>query len=245
MINNEKIKKILIVFVIMFLFVVKVDADTCTKTEKNTLTRNAKAIEFIPYMDDEYNPFHSYKYNVYITNLTKDFYIIDSNGYRFEYDNSYSSDSLYGIYTPGSKVSFKIYGAYNGVCSEVLLATKTIIFDYYNDYSTYEECEGIEEFKLCQRTYSGKIESEEWFLDQVEQYKAGLVENPEPVEEKLTFFESVIKFFKENVIVTVGLVIAIVAGIVFFIYKLVQNKKKIKVDFGDLKERGEKSEKKK
>ena len=245
MINNEKIKKILIVFVIMFLFAVKVDADTCTKTEKNTLTRNAKAIEIIPYLSGNYDPNRVYNYSVYITNLTKDFYIIDSNGNRFEYMSDYNTDSLFGMYTPGSKVSFKIYGAYDGVCPDVLLATKTIIFDYFNDYSTFEECEGIEEFYLCRRNYSGEIESDEWFLEQVEQYKAGLIENPEPGEEKLTFFEIVIKFFKENVVVTIGLVIAIVAGIVFFIYKLIQNKKKIKVDFGDLKERGEKREKRK
>lgn len=245
MFNNEKIKKILIVFVIMFLFVSKVDADTCTKTEKNTLTKGAKTIEIIPYLDDEYNPFHSYKYNVYITNLTKDYYIIDSNGYRFEYDKSYTSDSLFGMYTPGSKVSFKIYGAYNGVCSDVLLVTKTIIFEHYNDYSTFEECEGIEDFKLCKRNYSGKIESKEWFLEQVEKYKAGLTQDPGQGEEKLSFFESIVKFMKENVVITIVLILVVIGGIAFGVYKLIQNKKKIKVDFGNLKEKGEKYEKKK
>lgn len=245
MINNKKIKKILVVFVIMFLFVVKVDANTCTKTEKNTLTKNAKAIEFIPYLDEEYDPFHNYKYNVYITNLSKDFYIVDSNGNRLEYSNDYTEDTVFGVYEQGSKVSFKIYGAYDGICPDVLLSTTTIRFDYYNDYSTFEVCEGIEEFKLCQRNYSGEIESEEWFLEQVEKYKAGLIENPDPGAEKLTFIESMIKFFKENVIVTISLVIIMIAGVAFVVHKIIQNKNKIKVDFGDLKERGGKYEKKK
>ena len=245
MINNKRIKKILIVFVIMFLFVSKVEADTCTKTEKNTLTKSAKTIEIIPYLDDEYDPFHSYKYNVYITNLTKDYYIVDSNGNRFEYSNDYTSDTVFGNYEQGSKVSFKIYGAYDGVCPDVLLATKTIRFDYYNDYSTFEECEGIEEFKLCQRNYSGEIESKEWFLEQVEKYKAGLIENPDPGEEKLTLFEKIIEFLKENVVVTIGIVVAFVIGLILLIRKLIQNKKKIKVDFGEKREKGEKYEKKK
>ena len=245
MINNKRIKKILIVFVIMFLFVSKVEADTCTKTEKNTLTKSAKTIEIIPYLNDEYDPFHNYKYNVYITNLTKDYYIVDSNGNRFEYGSDYTADTVFGRYEQGSKVSFKIYGAYEGVCPDVLLATKTIRFDYYNDYSTFEECEGIEEFKLCQRNYSGKIESDEWFYDQVEKYKAGLIENPDPGEKELTFFEKIIEFLKENVVVSIALIVAVITGVVFLIYKIIQNKKKIKVDFGDLKEKGEKYEKKK
>ena len=62
--------------VIMFLFVSKVEADTCTKTEKNTLTKGAKTIEIVPFLDDEYDPYHNYKYAVYITNLTKDYYYI-------------------------------------------------------------------------------------------------------------------------------------------------------------------------
>ena len=245
MFNNEKIKKILIVFVIMFLFVSKVDADTCTKTEKNTLTKGAKTIEIIPYLSGEFDPNRVYNYSVYITNLTKDYYVVDSNGYRFEYSNDYNADSLFGIYKPGSKVSFKIYGAYDGVCPDVLLATKTIRFEYFNDYSTYEECEGFEDFNLCKRNYSGKIESDEWFFEQLEKYKAGLIEDPGQGEEKLTFFESVVKFMKENVVITMVMILGVVGGIAFGIYKFIQNKKKIKVDFGDLKEKGEKYEKKK
>lgn len=245
MINNKRIKKILIVFVIMFLFVSKVEADTCTKTEKNTLTKWAKTIEIVPYISGEYDPNRVYSYSVYITNLTSDYYVVDSSGYRFEYSDDYTADSLFGVYDPGSKVSFKIYGAYNGTCPDVLLATKTIIFEHFNDYSTFKECEGIEEFNLCKRNYSGEIESDEWFYAQVEKYKAGLIDNPDPGEEKMTLFEKIIEFFKENLVVTIGLVIAVVAGLFFLVRKLIQDKKKIKVDFGEKKEKGEKYEKKK
>lgn len=239
--NFSKYKVFIMIITIIFLAVNKVDAASCTSTEKNNLIKEAKNVEIVPYLDEEYNPLHEYKYNVYITNFSNKFYVIDSKNNRFEYDGSYTNDSVFGMYEPGEKITFKIYGAYGEKCSDILLTNTTIRFDYYNDYSNYEECKGIEEFYLCKRNYSGEIKSEEWFLSQVKGYKEGTVENieiEEKTEKEESFLDNLTAYFKENKIVSITLIIVIVAIVILLIINLRNKRKKVKVKF---KDRGGKS----
>lgn len=237
MCNNKKNIKTIMLIVIMFCCVSKVNADTCSTTEKKDLIKSAKNIEIIAYLDEEYNPYHEYNYNVYLTNFTSDYYIIDSLGNRFEYEQSYTDDSVFGVYEPGSKVSFKIYGSYDGKCPNVLLTTSSIKFDYYNDYSTRKECEGIEEFYLCKRNYSGDIESEEWFLSQIEGYKNGTVDNVEDIEDD---DESFLSKYKAIVII---LIVVVIIALILLIVHFIKNRNKIKIKFKEDKDRSEYYEK--
>jgi len=233
--KNNKI--IVIVMIIMFFAFTNVDADSCSGKTKNNLINEGNKIEFIPVLNDEYNPMHEYSYKVNITNLSEKFYILDSNGNRYEYEESYNDDSVFGMYKPGSEITLNVYGSYESDCEDEILTTRRIRFDYYNDYSTYKECEGIEEFYLCKRNYSGKIESEEWFLNQVKGYKDGIVENI-PVEEEVETDENLIN--KELVIV---IVVILLIGIVIFIIVLkIKSSKKIKIKFRDIKDGGVKNE---
>ena len=223
----EKSKIIIFTLIIIFLSTIKVEASTCTGAQKNKLVKEAKNIEIIPYFDDEYNPMHEYFYNVNITNFSKNVYIVDSNNNRFEYEGSYDSDSVFGMYKPGSRITFKIYGAYDSECSEQLLVTLKVDFEYYNDYSTFEECTGIEDFYLCKRNYSGKIESKEWFLEQIDKYKKGEIENvdPDQKEEKQNFFY---EFFNNKIVQFVTVIIILI--IVYFLSRsYVNSKKRIKI----------------
>jgi hypothetical protein len=67
----KKYKIIIFTLIIIFLSTIKVEASTCTNTQKNKLVKEAKNIEIIPYFDDDYNPMHEYFYNVNITNFSK------------------------------------------------------------------------------------------------------------------------------------------------------------------------------
>lgn len=223
--KNYKI--VIFTMIIVFFTIIKVDAETCTSTKKNDLIKEAKNIEIIPYLNEEYNPMHKYFYSVYLTNFSKDVYVLDSNNNRFEYDESYTSDSVFGLYKPGEEVTFKVYGAYGGTCSDVRLTTVRVSFDYYNDYSTFEECKGIEEFYLCKRNYSGEIESEEWFLKQVDKYKKGEIENIE-IEE--TEKNNIIKEFFSNKIIQITLVIVFLLILFIATRIYINSKKKIRID---------------
>lgn len=219
-------KLVIFSIITIFLLIVRVDAATCSSEEKNNLIKKAKNIEIIPYLDEDYNPMHQYFYNVYITNFSNDIYITDSKGNRFEYDESYSDDYLFGLYNPGESVTFKVYGSYDGNCSDVSLTTFMVKFDYYNDYSTYKECQDIGEFYLCKRNYSGAIESEEWFLDQVEKYKKGEIENVEIEKED----KDVIKELFSNKIVQIALVLVFLLIVFIFTRIYINSKKKIKIN---------------
>jgi hypothetical protein len=223
----KKYKLVIFTIITIFLLTIKVDAATCSSEEKNNLIKLSKNIEIIPYLDEDYNPMHQYFYSVNITNFSKEVYVIDSKGNRFEYEESYNDDYLFGLYKPGETVTFKAYGAYGGNCPDTILTTFLVKFDYYNDYSTYKECEGIGEFYLCKRNYSGTIESEEWFLNQIDKYKKGEIENIdiEPKEEK-----NVIKEFFSNKVVQISLVLVFLF-IVFIATRIyIKSKTKIKID---------------
>mgnify|MGYP003304672896 CR=1 FL=1 len=112
-------------------------AEKDSEDTKSRANKEAKNIEIIPYFDEDYNPMHEYFYNVNITNFSKNVYIVDSNNNRFEYEGSYNNDSVFGVYKPGDRITFKIYGAYDGDCSDQLLVTLKVDFDYYNDYSKF------------------------------------------------------------------------------------------------------------
>lgn len=236
--NELKYHKIIIVSIIIMLFVfIKVDADSCSGKTKTNLINEASNIEFIPVLDDEYDPLHTYYYGVNITNLSEKFYILDSNNNRFEFDESYSNDSVFGVYSPGDNIIFKVYGGYEQTCEDVLLTTYKVKFDYYNDYSTYDECKGIEEFYLCKRNYSGKIESEEWFLDQVNGYKEGTVDNIiiDDSTIKGNFIEKIVTFLQKNPIVIILIIIFVIAIITLVVTVIIKSRKKIKIDLKNIR----------
>lgn len=227
-------KKILLNIFITFLLLlsVSVEASTCTAEEEKNLKNEANAIEINPILDDEYNPYHEYYYSVNISNFSNKFYIMDSEDKVYRYYDEHTSNSLYGLYSPGKTIVFRIYGAPNKTCEYVLLKTIRINLDYYNDYSTYPECEGIEDFALCQRNYSGKIRSDEWFYKKLEEYKNGTVDEEliiEPEDKKTS--EKIQIFIKENIFLILIIVIVLLLITIFIIIKTKKNHKIIKIKF--------------
>ena len=241
--SRKKNKIALFVMLLLFLFFNKVDASNCTRNIQNNLVKEAEKVEIVPTLNEEYNPMHVYKYNVYITNLSENVYIIDSNNNRYEYDEFQDEDSIFGVYEPGSKVVFNIYASINTECESTKLKSKTITFDFYNDYSTREECKGIEEFSLCKRNYNGKIESDEWFLEKVKEYRENnqevVEDDSDEIKENEKNFLDQLKGIIKNPIVITFISIIIVVIIMMIIIKIVKNSKKIKIRYKEDKERAD------
>lgn len=237
-IDGKKIRKVIISTIIIVFFVFfkinTVHANECTTAKIKELKKEANKINFVYNLDEEYNPYGVYTYSVNFVNFSEKFYIVDSVGKKYTYTPDITADSTFGNYSPGKVISFKIYGAYGTECQDKLIRSAKISLPYYNYYSTYEECKGIEEYKLCKRNYNGKIESEEWFLKKVQEYKDSLIEKPQEPEKEKSFTEKVIEFFENNVILIILIVLAAITAIVILIIKYIKNKKNIKVNL-DLK----------
>ena len=235
---SKHIIRTLIIVFFVFLNINHVGAEECSTAEIKNLKKEAAKINFIYNLTDEYNSDEVYTYNMNFVNFNENFYIIDSNNVQFIYSKDYTSDSIFGSYLAGTKVTFKIYGAYGTACQDKLIRTAKIALPHYNPYSRYEECKGIEEFKLCKRNYNGKIESEKWFLERVKEYKESQNQKPEEPEEKKSFLEKIIEFIIENPIVIFAMIAIIAIVIVIFIVRYFKNRKNIKIDLNikDLKE---------
>ena len=213
-------------------------AEECSTAEIKKLKKEAAKINFIYNLTEEYNLDDVYTYNMNFINFNENFYIVDSNGVQFIYSEDYTSDTIFGHYLAGTKVTFKIYGAYGTICQDKLIRTAKIALPHYNPYSRYEECKGIEEFKLCKRNYNGKIESEKWFLERVKEYKESQNQKPEELEGKKNFLDKVIEFINENPIVIFSVIAIVVIIIVLFVVRYFKNRNNIKIDLNikDLKE---------
>ncbi|MBE6150947.1 MAG: hypothetical protein E7162_03955 [Firmicutes bacterium] len=230
-----KKKNLLIIILILVIsfFKIEVEAASCTTEEKKALKQEAQAIEIIANLDSEESPIHEHYYTISFNNWSNKFYIEDSKGTIYQMTPGHTSEKKYGNYAPGSVITFKVYGAYKQTCAYTLMATIRVTFPHYNDYYLSPLCEGIEEYALCQRTYSGKIESEAWFEEQIKKYKASLEKQEEP-EKETNIIDEITKYLSENPYIIVIAIVVILLIIVIVIRSIKTNKNKIKVNL-DLK----------
>lgn len=236
--KNIKMTQLIISLLIVVFFVfLKIDtvlASECSTATLKKLKQEANKIEFKYNLVDEYNSDEIYTYTMNFVNFSDKFYIMDSNGKKYIYSKTYTADTIFGEYEAGTYVTFKIYGAYGFECQDKLVRTIKISLPYYNHYSRYEECKGIEEFKLCKRNYNGKIESEEWFLQKVKEYKESLNEKEKPVEKEKNFLEKVTEFINDNIVFVIIIVVVIVIGAIVLFIRYLKNRKNIKIDIKEL-----------
>ncbi len=228
---NKKLLLPLLFIFFCFFIVENVDADTCTTKELNTLKQLAYNINFSYELhDDTYNEDHKYYFDVYATNLSNDFYIRISNGLYFDYSDTDNGNLLIPQLAEGRTYSFEIYTSNNTKCEGTKLMTKKVELPYYNDYSQRAECKGIENFDLCQPYYGGYIESEEFFLEQVEKYKQTLKTNDNKEDNSTgSFITNLINFYVDNLAIAIPMTVILLLLIIILIVKLILNRRKSKV----------------
>lgn len=220
------------VIVILFCFfaVSSVDAQECSTKELNTLKQLASNIKLnYELEDDTYNESHKYNFLISTVNFNDSFYLVDMDGHTFRYVSNLEKDGIRGLRSVDEGITYKInvYASNKTNCVGTKIVTKKIEIPYYNDYSQREECIGIEEFSLCQKYYSGYIESEEYFLEKVNEYKNR--NNNPTIVEKSNFFGMIIKFISNNLIFVIPVAIILVGITVIVIIKVIKSKKRTKV----------------
>lgn len=230
--RKKSILKIIVMLICVF--VIKnmdiVYAETCSTTELNNLKQLASNIKFTYGLyDDTYNDIHTYYFDIFVTNFSQEFYFKDMDGHDFKYIESLEEDGVRRLRTvkEGIRYSIGIYTSNITKCPDTLIVTKKIELPYYNDYSQREECEGIEEFSLCQKYYGGYIPSEEYFLKQITKYKNGEINDDG--NEKLNLIEYIVNFFTNNLLIVIPVTSILAVALVLIIRKYVKRKKRIKI----------------
>ena len=161
-----KIRYLVFLLVCMFIFPLLTNAE-CNYQRKAELSKIAGNVQF----SYNYTVSSGIQYDVHITNLTDDVYIVDnydnvlrgSNDITFPYSNF-----LELTFFPGDTVSFSIYS--NDVnCKDELLMKKSITLPNYNYYALSEECENYPNFKYC--NLWGKVDVDyEKFYSELNKY---------------------------------------------------------------------------
>lgn len=220
----------IIVVLFCFFAVNVVYAEECTTKELNSLKQMATNIKLSYELeDDTYNDFHKYNFLISTINFNEKFYFVDMDGHTYRYVANLENEGIRNLRTVDEGITYKIdvYASNKTNCVGTKIVTKKIEIPYYNDYSQREECIGIEEFSLCQKHYSGYIESEEYFLEKVNEYKNR--NNNPTVVEKNNFFGMIIRFISNNLIFVIPIAIILVGIIVIVVIKVIKSKKRTKV----------------
>lgn len=227
-------RRVLLKIVLLFLcfFVTtRVNAETCSNKELNSLKEKAINIK-VTYdlYDSTYNENHLYYFNVLITNFDKDFYIVDSDGQEFKYMDDLEHDGIRVLRSvkEGTKYDFTLYTSNETKCPDNKIITKSITLPYYNDYSQREECKGIEEFALCQKYYGGVIDSEDYFKTQVEKYRKSLVDNSNKKNDK-SIVSIILAFITNNLLIVIPSIIVIIVIVILVVIKTIKKKKRVKI----------------
>ncbi len=222
--------KIVLLFLCFFV-TTRVNAETCSNKELNSLKEKAINIK-VTYdlYDSTYNENHLYYFNVLITNFDKDFYIVDSDGQEFKYMENLEDNGVRVLRSvkEGTKYDFTLYTSNETKCPDNKIITKSITLPYYNDYSQREECKGIEEFALCQKYYGGVIDSEDYFKTQVEKYRKSLVDNSNKKNDK-SIVSIILAFITNNLLIVIPSIIVIIVIVILVVIKTIKKKKRVKI----------------
>lgn len=215
---------------LMLMIPLKVNgADICSSTKYTNLKREAFNAE-LKY-DLKFDESHKSYFVVTIYNVS-DNLIVNYNGSALTPDKD-NKIVIPTFFDGGSTYEIKFYGGYNTSCVEEYVYSKKIVIPKYNVYSERDECIEYEEFKLCGKFYSGEIKNDTDFEEQLEEYIKSLEKKPhEEKEEEKSFFEKIIDFYINNIIITGPItIIIILALIAYIIIKIIKRKKRVKIEF--------------
>lgn len=214
----------------LFLNVPNVEAaHLCTGSKINDLKIKAYNSQIVK--EQKFDENHISYWEITIYNVDKDILVIH-NGATYEPDKD-GTIKLDTRFNGGIYYEINFYGGYETDCVEEFVYKKSELLPVYNYYSERDECIEYEEFPLCNKWYKGTIESEEDFLQQLEEYKESLKPKEEPKNDvdNRNIFEKFIDFYLENKTYTVP--ITCVLGVLLVAYtirSLIRRKNRVKLD---------------
>ncbi len=226
----KKNKLFLLLSFLMLILPLNVNgADICSSTKYTNLKREAFNAE-LKY-DLKFDEDHKSYFVVTIYNVSDNLIINYS-------ENILTPDKDNKVVIPtffdgGETYEIKFYGGYNTSCVEEYIYSKKIVIPKYNVYSERDECIEYEEFKLCNKFYSGEIKNDTDFEEQLEEYIKSIEKKPPTeIKEEKSFLEKIIDFYIDNIIITGPITaIVILSLIAYVIIRIIKRKKRVKIEF--------------
>lgn len=217
-------KKIILFVTLFFIGLQNTNALFCDYTELATIRKKASQVNITSDFEELED---SVTYTITIYNLQPSQYVVDTTtGKRYMYGNTGSEDSseivLTDIQKPGM-YKFLVYSTEN-TCNDDALNTLFVNLPTYNKYYKDPLCEGIENYKLCQRWFGTSITYAQFQKD-IADYKTYLNNRPKEEEEK-TFWENLLSLYIESYYIFLPILILLLCVPIYIIYE-----KKYKVDF--------------
>ena len=211
----KRIKVILFVFSLLMIMPNVVNAE-CDYTQKSKLQALASNLNFTyNYKETDNGINSSVDFNITISNLNPNFYIVDQSNIRVLYYNNKNEVTI-NNYKPGTTTEFIIYGN-SGDCKGLELLSNYITLPSYNRFYKDSVCDGIEDYKLCKRWTKVDLSHDE-FVKKVNEYREQMkVEEVPNVEKELSFGEKVIRFLTKYSIYLFGGIIVVCSVLIFYL----------------------------
>lgn len=165
-----------------------------------------------------------------VSNIPQELKVFESTlSYMFQNNDSEQFSSITkDNFSGGSNLKFIFYTTDSTNCPNQKIKVTSVDLPVYNEFSTDELCEGIEDFKYCHKTIDNKI-TYEGFKKNVLEYRQNLnnINNDETIQEtnNNTNFESIKRIFFEKPIIPILSILLFITIIIIVIY----NKKRSKI----------------
>ena len=224
----KKFKYLILIIFLMIIPTFVNASNICTSSKYNKL--KALAYKTDVTYELKFDEKHNAYFEVIVLNMSEDL-ILQYNSVIYEANDS-GRITLESRFVGGETYELRFYGGYNNSCVEQYVYSKKVKIPNYNIYSERDECIEYEEFPLCNKYYSGRINSEEDFLDALDLYKKSLEKEVVDLnEDNRTIFEKLIDYYIENIIITLPITIIIVLVVGYIIVKkIILRKKRVKVN---------------
>lgn len=153
-------------------------------------------------------------YDITLSNIQPDMYFIDTiNDKTYYYSDTVNGEITLRDYYSG-KVTYSFYSN-NNECLNEKLGVKTVNLPYFNGYYEFSECEGLENYKLCQRwsKFDGTYDD---FLNGISNYEKNN-SYVEYVKTDLNWFDKLIGFYIKYYYILLPLTIMVFVGILYLV----------------------------
>lgn len=210
----KRIKVILFVFSLLMIMPALVNAQ-CEYSEKSKLQSLAGNLNFsYNYKEIGTGIDSSVDFNIIISNLVPELYIVDQTNVKvYNYNNS--SDIMINGYNSGSTIQFIVYGNTDN-CRGIELITNYVTLPSYNRFYKDPICNDVSNYKLCNRWTKVDLSHSE-FIKRVEKYKEQIKdEQTTVIEEEISLIEKMMMFLLDYGVYLFGGIIVICSVLIFY-----------------------------
>lgn len=147
-------KKLFLIISILCTMLPSIVKAECSNEEKIELSRIVSNVKITPVFNEERE-----KFSIIISNITPSIYFRDMNA-KVDYINKGSEVVLYDV-SPNQSYRIKFFSA-KPACYGEALTSSYVSLPGYNKYYKDPLCEGLEDYKICQKWVNYNYSRSKW-----------------------------------------------------------------------------------